>query len=149
MVDDSPYPPTAPAPTVAVEEEPPSRSRLRQPKPRNRTQAAGYRSPADGPRLLEPPSPVAGRSSSHSSSRTRSLSVSPPVERSHHRAGRRLRALGEGSHGARTRSFSAKPARRFHYRTRTPQEGYHHDHALRIPDEQTALEPKRKGDTKE
>lgn len=76
--------------------------------------------------FLEPPSsPIAVRSSSHSSSRTRSLSVSPPLERSHRRAGRRLRALGEGSRGARARSFSAKPGRRLRCKTQAPQGDIH------------------------
>lgn len=97
------------------------------------SQKTAYRGRTDGPperrrpversRLLAPPSNgVARRASSQSSSRTRSLSVSPPLERHPHRAGRRLRALGEGGQGSRARSFSPNPRRRGHHRSGSSQE---------------------------
>ncbi|CDJ61769.1 hypothetical protein EMWEY_00044910 [Eimeria maxima] len=127
----------------SVEGELPSRSRCRQ----QQYPCDGCVRGSDGRQLLEPPSPVPGRSPSHSSSRTRSLSVSPPLERCHHRAGRRLRAVGEGSHGARARSFSAQPGARRHHCKTLAHQGVHQD-AATASIEQIAREKNQKTNEK-
>lgn len=89
---------------------------------RGRMDVADRRRLAEGSQLLAPPtSATAGRAPSPSSSRTRSQSVSPPLERQPLRIGRRYRALGEGGQGARARSLSPNPGQRVHRRARTPQ----------------------------
>ncbi|CDJ42841.1 hypothetical protein, conserved [Eimeria tenella] len=139
-------------PPVVVEGKVPCQSRHKQLEYRSRVYLMDQCPPADGSSFLEAPSAVPGRSPSHSSSRTRSLSVSPPVERHPHRAGRRLRALGGAGHGARARSLSPEPVGRVHYRASTTQEGHHHtarNHTARGQDLGTYSKPRRSGRTRE
>lgn len=110
--------PTAPSPLVDYESEKNPELQLR-----DRTTHADRNRPAKRSALLTPPSTrVVGRDYSHSSSRTRSLSVSPPRERHTRRVGRRSRALGEGTRGARARSFSPHPRSRRHRYMRAQKE---------------------------